>query len=250
MKISFVIPAHNEEAAIGACVERILAEIRRAHAAAEVIVVNNASTDGTHAAAARYPGVRVVDELKKGIVQARARGFAESDGELVANIDADNLMPAGWIDTVLREFAADPNLVCLSGPLFYYDLSPLARSITSFFYRIGLMGAAAARRTLGHGAVVQGGNFVFRRDAMLRAGGYDTSIDFYGEDTAVGRRLEPYGRVKFTFRLPIRSSGRRLAKEGIVRTGWRYALNFLWVTFFRRPYHTRSTDIRTHEGSH
>ena len=60
---------------------------------------------------------------------------------------------------------------------------------------------------------MQGGNFVVRRDALQKIGGYDTNISFYGEDTDVARRLSKVGHVKFTFDLPALSSGRRLAKE-------------------------------------
>ena len=44
MKLAFVIPAYNEEALIGKCLESVLAEIKRSGADADVIVVNNAST--------------------------------------------------------------------------------------------------------------------------------------------------------------------------------------------------------------
>jgi glycosyltransferase involved in cell wall biosynthesis len=47
MKLAFVIPAYNEEALIGKCLESVLAEIKRSGVNAEVIVVNNASKDRT-----------------------------------------------------------------------------------------------------------------------------------------------------------------------------------------------------------
>jgi glycosyltransferase involved in cell wall biosynthesis len=247
MKLSFVIPAYNEEKGIGACLEAILAEIKRAGVDAEVLVINNASTDGTREAALKYAGVKVVDEPQKGIVHARARGLEEAAGELVANIDADNRLTSGWITTTLQEFSRDPNLVCLSGPFIYYDLPFSARVITRLFYGLGVLFAGVSKLITGKGAVVQGGNFVFRKQAMIRAGRYNTEIQFYGEDTEVGRRLEPLGRVKFTFALPILSSGRRLAKEGVWLTGLKYALNFLWITYAHKPLHGAGTDIRTNK---
>jgi glycosyltransferase involved in cell wall biosynthesis len=47
IRISFVIPAYNEEVLLPSCLEAIRAEVARTGAAAEVIVVNNASTDRT-----------------------------------------------------------------------------------------------------------------------------------------------------------------------------------------------------------
>ena len=47
MKLSFVIPAYNEETCIGDCIESIAREIEGSPRDVEIIVVNNASTDAT-----------------------------------------------------------------------------------------------------------------------------------------------------------------------------------------------------------
>ncbi len=92
--------------------------------------------------------------------------------------------------------------------------------------------------------MVQGGNFVFRRSAWLAVGGYDRTIAFYGEDTDVARRLTRVGAVRWTFALPMYASGRRLKAEGMLTIGFRYAVNYLWVTFAGRPFTADYTDIR------
>lgn len=244
MKLSFVIPAHNEEGNISGCLESILRELKGKSLDAEIIVVNNASTDTTREMALRYLGVRVVDELRKGLVIARQRGLVGSRGELVANIDADTRLTPGWLEKVFREFSKNPNLVCLSGPFIYYDVSPWIRFWVKLFYGVGFLLYLVNRFVLGVGSMVQGGNFVCRREALIKAGGFDTSIDFYGEDTDIARRLSKVGNVKWTFSLPIYTSGRRLVKEGAARTAARYALNFFWVTLFGKPFTKKSTDIR------
>jgi GT2 family glycosyltransferase len=92
--------------------------------------------------------------------------------------------------------------------------------------------------------MLQGGNFIVRRDMMEKIGGYDTTIEFYGEDTDIGRRMAKVGRVKFTFKLPMYSSGRRLAKEGVFTMAFRYSLNHVWIIFFKKPYTKEHVDIR------
>ena len=250
MKLSFVIPAHNEEFTLGACLDSIMRELASANHRydVEIIVVNNASGDRTRAVALRYPGVHVVDESQKGIVKARARGFKETTGELVANIDADTVLPKGWVTTVFSEFERHPHLVCLSGPLVYHDLPLSAQIIAKLFNCVALL-VHFLVRFLRIGAQVQGGNFVLRRDAWIRAGGFDTSIDFYGEDTDVARRISKQGNVKFTFRLPIYSSGRRLAHEGVLAIGWRYTINYFWVLLFGKPHTKVSQDVRRSPGT-
>ncbi len=61
----------------------------------------------------------------------------------------------------------------------------------------------------------------------------------------MARRLHKVGKVKFTFKLPIFASGRRLKAEGIFIMGARYGVNFFWTTFFKKPYHKEQSDIRS-----
>lgn len=244
MKISFVIPAYNEEARLGLCLESVQKEILRERADAEIIVVNNASTDRTTEIARGFRSVRVVDEPQKGLVRARQAGFRASSGELVANIDADTIVPQGWLHTVLHEFERGKNLVALSGPFIYHDMPFPSRVLVRAFYAAGFLLYLLNRFIFRTGSMLQGGNFVVQREALQKIGGFDTSIEFYGEDTDVARRLSKIGNVKWTFKLPIYTSGRRLADEGIMRIGFRYALNYFWTTIFRKPYTLAYKDIR------
>ena len=243
MKLAFVIPAYNEEALIGKCVESVLAEVKRSGRDCEVVVVNNNSVDRT-AEIAAAAGARVVDEKQKGIVSARDGGFRATTAELVANIDGDTIVTPGWLDIVFEEFEKDDRLVCLSGPYVYYDLNPWQRFLVGGFYGLTTLIYWINRYVLRVGSVVQGGNFVLKRDAWIRAGGFNREIKFYGEDTDVAVRLARQGKVKFTHRLKMKTSGRRLAEEGIIRTGLTYTLNFFWVTFAGKPATHEHTDIR------
>jgi glycosyltransferase involved in cell wall biosynthesis len=243
-QLSFVIPAYNEEALIGQCLESVLREVARSGVDTEVVVVNNASMDRTGEIARGFAGVKVVDEPKKGLVNARHAGFEASSAEIVANIDSDTMLPEGWISTVMAAFAADPKLVGLSGPFIYYDLSLWNRFLVRLFYYLTWVMHMLNHHVFRVGAVIQGGNFVFTRTAWLKAGGYDRSIAFYGEDTDVAVRLSRVGHVKWTFKLPMLTSGRRLEKEGVFKTAGTYVLNYLWVTFRGRPATKDYTDIR------
>jgi GT2 family glycosyltransferase len=90
-------------------------------------------------------------------------------------------------------------------------------------------------RLLGKGAVLQGGNFVLRRTALEKIGGFNVDIKFYGEDTDIARRIQKTGRVKFLPSFKMLTSGRRLRKEGFLKMAGRYAINYFWVVFFDKP---------------
>jgi len=244
MQLAFVIPAFNEEGLIGRCLESVTKRVKSSGVECEIIVVNNASTDRTKEIAQSFEGVTVVDEFDKGLVYARRAGFNASTAELVANLDADTELPDGWIETVMSTFEKRPELVGLSGPYIYYDLSLWNQMLVRFFYYISFAVYLLNRFVLRVGSMIQGGNFVIRRSAWLKAGGYDTSISFYGEDTDIAVRLSKVGPVKWTFKLPMRTSGRRLTEEGVFQTAGVYVLNFFWVTFRGKPATKTYTDIR------
>ncbi len=244
MKISFVIPAYNEEALLPKCLQAIERELGKGAYDAEIIVVNNASTDHTREIAASFPNVKVVDETHKGLTRARHAGHMASTGDLIANVDADTMLSPGWIDTVFTEFEHNQDVVALSGPFIYYDLPMWRRAFVRVFYMFGFISQILHHHVLGISGELQGGNFVLRRKALESVGGFDRSIEFYGEDTDIARRLTKVGRIKWTFRLPMYASGRRLQKEGMVRMGMRYASNRLWLNATGRPLTKEYIDVR------
>jgi glycosyltransferase involved in cell wall biosynthesis len=244
MRLSFVIPAYNEETYLPACLDSILAQTHGMGDSVEIIVVNNASSDRTREVALGFPGVRVVDEPRKGLTFARQAGFAASAGELIANVDADARLTPGWVERVLATFAEEPKLVAFSGPLIYYDLTPRQRVSVQVFYAAAFLVYAINQYVLRAGSMVQGGNFVLRREALEEIGGFNTAISFYGEDTDIARRILKVGKVKFTFDLRMFSSARRLKHEGMVTIAARYTINYFWTTFRKRPFTEQYIDIR------
>ena len=243
MKVSFVIPAYNEEHYVGRCIESILHEIG-SRTDAEIVVVDNDSTDHTAEAVARYPGVKFIREHRRGANRARQTGFEASSGELVAFIDADTDMPRGWLAKAAGAFAKDPQLVCLSGPFQYYDLPAYILFLVRFWYVVAYALSGINKIFFRRSTVVQGGNYIVRRDALLKIGGQNVGLVFYGDDTDLAIRLSKIGKVVFSFRLPIRSSGRRLAKEGAFTMAARYGINNFWIVLFGRPFTETSTEIR------
>jgi glycosyltransferase involved in cell wall biosynthesis len=243
-KISFVIPAYNEESYIKHCLDAIIKEIggREGY---EIIVADNNSSDGTCATVERdYPGVMLLHEPRRGANRARETGFVASKGDLVAFLDADTELTQGWIDRALRAFEKDPNLVCLSGPFIYYDLPMGVQLLVKGFYGISYLVYLLNNFIFRTTSVIQGGTEIVRRAALEKIGGHNVTLTFYGDDADLARRLSKVGEVRFSFDFAIRSSGRRLAKEGMFTMAWRYSLNYWWITFFNRPLTTTSTEVR------
>ena len=237
--LSFCIPALNEEVRIGRCVRSIKSELLRAGLVlckdAEIIVVDNGSTDST-AYVAAVNGARVVSEPHRGLLRARNAGYHASKGRLIANIDADCLLRPGWIDRALYAFR-DSNITAVSGPYRYYDL-PIGK------YAAGsVFGVYGALNRCGM-ATMMGGNSVIRRDVLEAIGGYNTDIEFWGEDTWTAVQCSKYGKVKFDLGLVVDSSGRRLVQDGYFKTFGRYLLNHFAIRVRGSPANTVHREVR------
>ena len=94
-RISVVIPCHNEEEGVRATIEQMPPIVD------EVLVVDNASTDGT-AAVAKELGARVVYEARKGYGRAYKTGFAEARGDIIVTMDGDGTYPPNSIPLLLH----------------------------------------------------------------------------------------------------------------------------------------------------
>ena len=244
MKLSFVIPANNEERYIAQCLESIISESIKSKRDIEIIVVNNASTDRTKEIILSFPKVKLVDEPRKGLPQARQAGFLSSSGDLIANVDADSKIPSDWIEKVFDYFSRNDRLVALSGPYVYYDFSKTKNFFVRAFYYPGYLLNQLNHFLFGKVAMLQGGNFILKRSALEKIGGFNTNIKFYGEDTDIARRIKDQGEVKFTFDLPMYTSARRLKKEGMVKMGAKYAVNYFWTLIFKKPLTKEYKDVR------
>lgn len=241
MKLSLIIPAYNEELYLADCLTHACAEMaaQADQGPFEIIVVDNASTDGTAEIAAGFEGVRVVYEPSKGLTCARQKGLEEASGEILAYIDADTHMPRGWVGRVLESYRTIDGLACISGPYHYYDLSRVKSLFVSLYWSVFARMTYWLTRYM-----AVGGNFAASRKALLEIGGFDTAIAFYGEDTDIARRLFAKGRVRFDMKLVMDTSARRLQAEGFMTTAIQYVANFFSEVVRKKPVTSVYRDIR------
>ncbi len=95
--LSIIIPAHNEENRLPRSLEQVFAFLQKQAYEAEVLVIENGSTDRTLAIAqeyaSRHANVRVIHEPGRGKGLAVRRGMLEARGEYRFMCDADLSMP-------------------------------------------------------------------------------------------------------------------------------------------------------------
>lgn len=225
MKISVVIPAFNEQEYLGKTLEAVLAQN---YPDFEVIVVNNASTDKTEIVAKSFSKVKVVTETNKGLLFARERGRKEAAGEIIANLDADCLPAPDWLSKAAHYFA-NPEIIAVTGPYDYYDAGSAFRKFSFATQRDIYRLVNNMMDTLHTGGILIGGNNLIRASALEAAGGYNTSIQFYGEDTDTARRISKLGKIFFSKEHIVKTSARRFKAEGTMKISAFYLYHFLKV---------------------
>ena len=184
-RVSVVVCAHNAADTIDECLASL--EALR-YPDFEIVLVNDGSTDGTDAIAARRPRVRVISTPNGGLAAARNVGLYRSDGEIVAYTDADVRVDPDWLAYLVQPFvmsdvmaAGGPNIVPPEDPWFAQAVARAPGSPTHV-----LLDDRLAEH-------VPGCNCAFRRTALTAIGGFNPTFLRADDDVDVCWRLQDRG---------------------------------------------------------
>jgi len=226
MKFSIVIPAYNEADCISSSVNALKKQdIERSEF--EIIVVDNNSIDATFAVAKEAGADKVVKETKKGTNPARQRGYEESQGSIIAFLDADSEPPPDWLRKIEKDLSG-PGVAAVSGP-FDYGFAGFKKIADRIYTKKILTNIPQTLKFLFRrkAGVMIGGNFAVWRSTLEKIGGLPPLV-FCGEDAAtamlISRRV---GKVIFDPDLAVKSSPRRFEKSGFLRLTIRYIFAYL-----------------------
>lgn len=176
----------------------------------EIIVVDNASHDGSQAALTQqHPDVRLVqNEDNLGFAKANNRGFAVARGQAFCLVNTDVIAHDGAIDVLWDHLQANPG-VAMVGPRTFNEHGEIRRNVRRFPTLRNALGDHLWLKRTGlvqgrslppdsyhhtHAAQVLSGCFLMvRREAFEQVGPLDEDFFFYGEDTDWGRRYNDAG---------------------------------------------------------
>src|SRR3954469_23358562 len=100
--ISFIVPAHNEKAWIGGCIDAIRQAMDARREPYEIIVVDDASTDGTATVAKLHGADVILCVQHRQISATRNAGARRSRGDALFFVDADTLISASVVRAALN----------------------------------------------------------------------------------------------------------------------------------------------------
>lgn len=188
--ISVVVPAYNAESLLPQCLDAIASsDLPRERW--ELIVVDDASTDGTASVAAKTADrVIVLHGPPRGPAFARNRGFEATRGDIVAFVDADVCVHKDVLSRFAALFPADERL---GGVLGSYDDEPSAPAFVSQYRN--LLHHYVHQRNAGDARSFWAGCGAVRRQSFIEAGMFDENR--YGrpqiEDVELGYRMHDKG---------------------------------------------------------
>jgi cellulose synthase/poly-beta-1,6-N-acetylglucosamine synthase-like glycosyltransferase len=220
--VSVIVPAYNEAETIAAAVTSLAAS---AHHRTEVIVVDDASTDGTAeiVEALRLPDVRVVRVPPGGKAKALNAGTALSRFDLVVMVDADTVVEPDSIHKLVQPFA-DPAIGAIAGNVKVGNRRTLLGRWQHIEYVIGFNLDRRMYDAFGCIPTIPGALGAFRRAALLDVGGLST--DTLAEDTDLTMAIHRAG-----WRVVFQDSAR-------ARTEAPATVSQLWAQRYRWSYGT------------
>ena len=180
---SIVVPAYNESALLGATLDALRRAMLVAGGAGELVVCDNASSDGT-AEIARSHGATVVEETERQISRARNTGARVARGRFLVFVDADTLVPGATLKAAIDALAS--GAVCGGGASI--DMPGVqGRFATAMLW---LWNSVSRRRRLA------AGSFLFVcRDAFDSVGGFSERV-YASEEIWFSRAVKRWGRPR------------------------------------------------------
>jgi len=182
MRLSFIVCTRNRALALEDCLRSIITSISYAACdSAEIVVVNNASTDTTSATVTAFAKssstpVQLIYEPRKGLSAARNAGVRTSHGELVAFTDDDCQVSQTYVEELMRYDAKDELLVMRSGSVVLGDPTDLPLTIKS---TTTMQSWKRPMNLKGEGELMSsliGCNMTMRRAVLDRLGPFDEKL--------------------------------------------------------------------------
>lgn len=179
--VSVVIPVLDGAATIGDTLTGLMNQAPSPFAA-EILVVDNGSTDETPAIVEKFP-VELLTETKAGPAAARNRGLQAARGAVVAHLDADTLPTRRWLAEIAAPFA-DSTVTQVAGRMLSYRPSTPAER----YYAQCFLDREEENANAEGFPFAAAGNMAVRRDAALAVGGWD-EVFRVGQDVDLSYRL-------------------------------------------------------------
>ncbi len=203
IEVSAVVVNHNGREVLRACLRSLRAALAASDAATEILVVENASTDGSREMlAGEFADVEVVAlDANLGFAGAAQLALGRAAGEWLLYVNNDVVVERGAVVALLAEARGGPGAVgALAAQMRFADRPDVVNSAGLTIDRLGVaidvgLGADAAGLPRAASEVFGAcaGAALYRRAMLEQVGGFDTSFFMYLEDADLAWRARARG---------------------------------------------------------
>lgn len=216
--ISVVICTRDRAPKLGQCLRHMSEACREPGLAWQVVVVDNASEDGTKEVIDRFAEclpLKYAFEARRGLSHARNRGLAEAEYPIIAFTDDDCLVSPDWLRAIVTEFEKCPALSILGGRVELADAGDYPVSIRIHDQPEHVTTAAQIL------SMMSGCNMAFRRGVFDQVGLFDAA---FGKGKRIGsgedidflyRALRRGSRIAYTPHVLVRHAHGRDTAEAV-----------------------------------
>jgi len=201
--VAVIVPAYNEEFWLADTLNSIESQnvIQKYPEKFTLIIVDNGSTDGTVQVAQKFQNWNLWSVAQRGKLNARDYAIRNADSNIIIGADADTFYPPNTFNLLLQHFT-NPKVVAVTGVHIYAGmLNQLGSLLWAYGYR---------------GKLFKGCIGALRRDAYVKIGGFDLSINqmdgqavWKEEEWNFYTKLAQIGKVETDFRASCYTSERR-----------------------------------------
>jgi glycosyltransferase involved in cell wall biosynthesis len=175
--VSVVVPTRNRAGYLEVALASLSAQ--DGPGAAEVLVVDDGSTDATREVAGRAGATHVPLEPPGGLNAARNTGVRRSSGSVVAFVDDDVWAPPTWLSALAEGAARHHGADAFGGPIRARLEGPAPRACGREKPPITTLDLGPEDRAV---EMVWGANFAIRREAFERFGPFDERLAGHGDE--------------------------------------------------------------------
>jgi len=192
--VSVIILSYNSREDLEECIPSLLFQT---YSNFEIIIVDNASTDGSEEfIRVNYPEIKVVQTGKNlGYPAGNNAGFEVAEGEYIVVVNPDTVADPKWLAELIKPLEKDPTITATTSKILIYYHKDRINTCSNTNHHTGLTFCRGLNKSVDEFnslqavSSVSGCSFAIRRDVLNYINGFDPDFFLYQEDADLSWRI-------------------------------------------------------------
>jgi GT2 family glycosyltransferase len=214
---SIIILSYNSREDLAECIPSLMSQTYQDF---EIIVVDNASTDGSEIfTRTNYPEIKVIQTGKNlGYPAGNNVGFEVAEGEFIVVVNPDTVADPEWLAELIKPLKNDPTIAATTSKILIYHQKDKINTCANINHHTGLTFCRGFNKSADQFSdfqsvgAVSGCSFAIRSDMLQKINGFDPDFFLYQEDADLSWRIRfaggkimyvPYSIIYHKFSLSI-----------------------------------------------